>query len=354
MSQQETLGPGDEFNGGADVHPVVTGESEFQGGVLASAAEVPHVTEEEAKLAALVNIVIDSYASRAMPILRDKVRRGEDKAEIKLAAGKTYKLGDVEITIDPIGENILHELVDAIGLPAVIHGEHQAFPSPTGEDEIHFAIDPFDNTAEYNAGLDTPPWTVLSAYDKDGKPVASLVGNIKESRAYMLQNGRVFEKDLESGEKREIRKSTRESLLEDSSVMASYIGSSEYSSKFNREFGDFIESRPEKAIFYGGGGAYIYGPLAAGRVDAYVMFDEPYEEIDPGAAIALAAGCVIGHYSLEKDMWIPYKYDPNRKDDVVKGVWIAAANKDIVVQTIEHIRAKRSLEPGGWDAFLAA
>ena len=306
---------------------------------------------ERKKLATLVDMTVDRYCAKSMPVLRGLVRRGEEKGVIKMAAAKNYKLGDSEISIDPIGENILHDAVEAIKLPAVIHGEHQTFDSPTGEDAIHFAIDPFDNTSEYAAGLDTPPWTVVSAYFSDGTPIAAFIGNIKDNKGYFLQNGEVFEKDMENGEKRTVRKSERKSLMEPGSVMASYIGSSEYSGRFNREFNDFTGERPAKSLFYGEGGAFIYGKLAAGVVDAYVMFDEPYEEIDPGAAIALAAGCTIGHYDIENDMWIDYKYQPDRdesntpedKKGTVNGLFIAAATPDIRDELVNYYKSKNKI-----------
>jgi len=301
---------------------------------------------EDARLFTMVNLVMDTYASRAMPILRDKVRKGEDKGEIKLGEGKTYKLGDVEITIDPLGENILHELVEPMGLPAVIHGEHQRFDSPTGEEKIHFAIDPFDNTSEYQAGLDTPPWTVVSAYTAEGNPISTFIGNIKDNKGFFLQNGKIYEKDFETGERREVKKSQRKSLLEDGSVLASYLGSKEYSSKFMAEFKDFIDNRSDRALLYGGGGAYIYGPLAAGRVGAYVMFEEPYEEIDPGAGIAMVAGCTIGHYNLERDEWTDYKYDPNREEETIDGLFIAAATPEIRDELVEYYR-NRNIDKAG-------
>lgn len=308
---------------------------------------------ERQRLIGLVNFAVESYASSCLPVLRKKVRAGEDKGEIKLGEGKTFKLGDVELSIDPIGENSLHDIVDSLSLPAVIHGEHQEFPSPTGETLVHFEIDPFDNTSEYQAGLKTPPWTVLSAYDTEGQPMVSFIGDIRNNTAYMFQNGRLFEKDFETGEKREIKKSERKSILEDRSVLASYTGSSEYSTPFFREFSDLLEQRSDKALFYSEGGAFIYGPLASGAVDAYVMFDEPYEEIDPGAAIAIEAGCILGHYDIKKDKWIPYKYDPKKQEKVAKGIWIAASSVEIRNEIVEHYRGKHGLEPGTWDAEAA-
>lgn len=161
--------------------------------------------ENERRLRELVDLTMDMYASNCLPILRSRVRAGDSKAEIKLGEAKSYKLGDVEVEIDPIGEIELHNIVDSLSLPAKIHGEHQEFSSPTGVTQVYFEIDPFDNTSEYQAGLDTPPWTVVSAYSEDGTPLSSFVGNIKDNKGYFLQGGRVFEKDFETGERRYVK-----------------------------------------------------------------------------------------------------------------------------------------------------
>ncbi len=297
--------------------------------------ETPQVPESrEILLNDLVNIAINEYAGRCMPVLRDKVKNGEDKKIIKLGKRKEYKRGDVVTSIDPIGENLLHEIVDGYNIPATIYGEHQLFPSPTGDSLIDFEIDPFDNTKEYQSGLDTPPWTVLSAYIAR-KPAAAFIGSIKDNKAYILQNGEVFERNLDNGQNVIVKKSERKTLQDPESRLASYCGSSEYTLPFDREFGDFKNNRPHESLFYGGGGAFIYGYLASGKVDAYVMWQEPYEEIDPGVAIALAAGCEVG-YLDERGVWHDYEYNPDREDKTTPGVFVAAATPEIRDEVIDH------------------
>lgn len=300
---------------------------------------------ERERLYSKINRAIDNYASDTMRVLNYKVTQGEDRDEIRefLKGNNTqrdYKEGDSFLNIDPIGENMLHGIIRDLEIPAVIHGEHQTFPSPTGEAKIHFAIDPFDNTTQYKLRQHTPVYTVLSAYHPDGTPIASFVGNIRQNTGYFLQGGNIYEKHLDTGVWKPVNKSNRKSLREDDSVLASFTGSSEYSSRFYREFNDFIAARPSKAYFSGEGGAFIYGNLASGITDAYVMFDEPYEEIDPGAAIALAAGCVIGHYDLERNEWVDYKYDPNREEKTVSGLFIAAATPEIRDEILDYYKGR--------------
>ena len=46
-------------------------------------------------------------------------------------------------------------------------------------------------------------------------------------------------------------------------------------------------------LIYPQGGSFIYAYLAAGLVDAYIMFDEPRSEIDSGFGMAKVTGCEI-------------------------------------------------------------
>ena len=71
-----------------------------------------------------------------------------------------------------------------------------------------------------------------------------------------------------------------------------------------------------KALLYPNGGSYIYAFLASGLVDAYIMFDEPRSEIDPGFPIAKAAGCQI--VSVDSDgKYKDYEFLPGKQHDKV-------------------------------------
>ena len=78
----------------------------------------------------------------------------------------------------------------------------------------------------------------------------------------------------------------------------------------------------------------IYAYLASGKVDAYVMFDEPRCEIDPGFPIAKAGGCEI--VTVEKDgSFQDYEFIPGKQFQRVP-LLIAAATPELRDQLINY------------------
>jgi len=73
-------------------------------------------------------------------------------------------------------------------------------------------------------------------------------------------------------------------------------------------------------------------------VDAYVMFDEPRSEIDPGFSIAKKAGCPV--VTIDTDgSYKDYEFLPGRQHDKVD-LLIAAANAKIRDELIKYYLKK--------------
>lgn len=277
------------------------------------------------------NRVLALYAERAMPTLREMVRSGQGKQVLGSVPNRPT---DEQLGVDAIGENVLVNIVREQGLSAQILGEHVPYDYKRDNNYVTFAIDPFDNTSQYKLGLDTPPYTVTGAYYSNGEPIGAIVGDIKDSKVYLAINGETYIRDLETGRTEPIRKSERKSLKEDGAVLATYLGEKEYSLPFFENFKSLIENMSDRGRLYAGGGAYIYALLASGAVDAYVMVDEPRTEIDPGAPIALAAGC--GLWSVNEDgTFEEYKFEPEKYGENVP-LFIAAATSEVRDEIISN------------------
>lgn len=264
---------------------------------------------ESGELVSKVSRVFATYAQAGVNVLNPMVRRGENKAVLASVPGRPE---DEQLAIDAIGEHILTGLIRDNVLPALVLGEHNTYDLSSGNPQIVIATDSFDNTSQYKRGLDTSPYTVIGGYYPDGTPLACAIGDIKDKKAYVSIGGNNFLLDLETGETKEIIRSQRTTIKDDNFTLASYLGSNEYSLKFILNFANLIDNKTPKGVLYAGGGSFIYGLLATGAVDAYVMFDEPYSEIIPGLPIALAAGCTVvsvnpdGSYQdfrLTPDIW---------------------------------------------------
>ncbi len=239
---------------------------------------------------------------------------------------------DLEIGIDRVGEDILGSLLKKNKLKATIYSEPEARDIENGND-FYGSIDPFDGSALYMKGFEHNWYTALSFYDKEKKPIATGIADILNEKFYIMENSRAYLLDIKTGEEKNISPSKRENLTEPI-VLASYMMKSIYSAKFLEFFGDMVKNMHPKALLYPQGGSFIYAYLAGGLVDAYVMFNEPRSEVDPGFPIAKAAGCQI--VSVDSDgRYRDYEFLPARQHDKVD-LLIASNNSKIRDQLIKE------------------
>ncbi|MDO8436456.1 MAG: inositol monophosphatase family protein [bacterium] len=239
---------------------------------------------------------------------------------------------DLEIGIDRVGEDILESLLKKNQLKATIYSEPEGRDIENGND-FYGAIDPFDGSALFLKGFEHNWYTALSFYDEERKPIATGIADILNEKFYIMEGGQVYLLDQKTGEKKDISPSKRDKLT-GPIVLASYMMKPIYSTKFLEFFGDTVKSMHPKALLYPQGGSFIYAFLAAGLVDAYVMFNEPRSEVDPGFPIAKAAGCQV--VSVDSDgRFRDYEFLPGRQHDKVD-LLIASSNSQIRDQLIKE------------------
>jgi fructose-1,6-bisphosphatase/inositol monophosphatase family enzyme len=246
---------------------------------------------------------------------------------------------DIEIGIDRVGEMLLEKLVKKYGLKATIFSEPDGRDIKTnGENpEIYGSIDPFDGSVLYLRGFQYNWYSTLSFFDRKKNPICCGISDILNEKFYLSDEEGNYVLDLKSGRKNKITPSKNKNLKEPI-VLASYIMSSQYSTKFLDIFGDLLKEMHSKALLYPQGGSFIYAFLAAGLVDAYVMFDEPRSEIDPGFSIAKKAGCPV--VTIDTDgSYKDYEFLPGRQHDKVD-LLIAAANAEIRDELIKYYLKK--------------
>jgi len=271
--------------------------------------------------------VVKEYLLKAAEEIKKAVRLGQGK---KVLGETINRPEDMEISIDRVGEEVLKDILEKNKIEATVFSEPENRDIENGS-HIYGAIDPFDGSMLFLKDIPQNWYTVLSFFDKDRTPLVTGIGDILNNRYY------ITEKDgnylVSQGQKRKVFPSSKKTLT-DSVVLASYIMSSEYSPKFLDFFGDLIKNLHPKALFYPQGGSYIYAYLAAGLVDAYIMFEEPRSEIDPGFFMAKRAGCEI--VSVNSDgSFKEYSFLPGRQHDKVE-LLIAASNPEIRDELIRY------------------
>lgn len=265
-----------------------------------------------------------------------EVRRLAEQGEGRQILGEVInRPEDMEIGIDHVGEEILEKLLKKYDLSATVFSEPEKREIKNGksrEPEFYGSIDPFDGSMLYLRGFEHNWYTVLSFFDRKKNPVCTGVSDILNKKFYLSDEKGNYLLDVKTGQKKQIFPSQRKTLTEPF-VLASYIMSSQYSSKFLNIFENLIKNMHSKALLYPQGGSFVYAFLASGLVDAYVMFDEPRSEVDPGFAIAKRAGCEI--VSVNSDgTYEDYEFTPGKQHDKV-GLLVAAATpqlRDVLIK----------------------
>ncbi len=276
------------------------------------------------------NLLIE-YLTKTTKEVREKAALGKGR---EILGEVINRPEDIEIGIDRVGEDILEKLIKKYELNATIFSEPEGRDIENGDHpEIYGSIDPFDGSVLFLRGFEHNWYSALSFYDKERKPIATGITDILNGKFYISDKDGNYILDMKSGQKKKILPSSRKSLKEPI-VLASYLMSSQYSAKFLDIFEDLIRNFHPKALLYPQGGSFIYAYLASGLVDAYVMFDEPRSEIDPGFPIAKAAGCSV--VSVDSDgKHKDYQFLPGRQHDKVD-LLIAAVSPEIRDELIKH------------------
>lgn len=271
------------------------------------------------------------YLTETTREVRKKAANGEGR---QILGEVINRPEDIEIGIDRVGEDILEKLLKKHNIKATIFSEPDGRDIENGDGpDFYGSIDPFDGSVLFLRGFEHNWYSALSFYDKERKPVATGIADILNEKFYIGDEDGNYVIDMNSGQKKKISPSSRKSLKEPI-VLASYLMSSQYSSKFLDIFGDLIKSLHPKALFYPQGGSFIYAFLASGLVNAYVMFDEPRSEIDPGFPIAKKAGCSI--VSADSNgSYGDYEFIPGRQHDKVD-LLIATATPELRDALIKH------------------
>ena len=262
-----------------------------------------------------------------------EVKKMAAKEEGREILGETInRPEDLEIGIDRVGEDILEGLLKKYKIKATIFSEPENRDIKNGN-HFYGSIDPFDGSMFYLRKFEHNWYTALSFSDKNKKPLLCGIADIINEKYYITEEDGNYSVSMKTGERKKIKPSSRKSLKEPI-VIASYIMSSQYSPKFLDIFGDLVKNMHPKALFYPHGGSYIYAFLASGLIDAYIMFDEPRSEIDPGFPMAKKAGCKV--VSVDSDgKYQDYKFIPGKQHDKVD-LLIAASNSEILDQLINY------------------
>lgn len=287
-----------------------------------------------------VNDVVLDVLLEATPILWNMVDRGVGRKVTSLYVPGRQE--DEELEIDIQAENIiisiLGESAEKNGLSLLVLSEHNNFVVGKESPNAIVVDDPFDNSSEYKRGLNTPPHFVFAFYTTEGIPIAAGDADLFTQHIYINRDGKNYYYNPRTRSLIEIETSLQQRVktIQDSNfVIASYLGADEYARPFNAHFDKLNQDRHPKSRLHGKGGSHLYGSsIATGAVSAYIMFNEPRGEIDPGLPFALSAGYSI--VSVNPDGGFEdYRFDSNlQREDVP--LFITAATPELRDEIIRY------------------
>jgi fructose-1,6-bisphosphatase/inositol monophosphatase family enzyme len=226
---------------------------------------------------------------------------------------------DETIGVDAACEAALEEWCRRNSVDALIYSEHGASRplGRPGAPQYVIASDPFDGSGLFRRGLPAEWWSVLSVFGGDGlDPVAGGALDILRREVYLADAGGVTWGSLGAGQRSPVSPSPQ-AALDDTSVIAAFFMDPLYLNDWTEKGGRLLRKLTGplgKVRFWPNGGSCIYPWLARGLVHAYVMFEEPRSEIDPGLAFAWAAGFPV--YSVDGGGRLrPYRFVPGAQAD---------------------------------------
>jgi len=244
------------------------------------------------------------------PTLSNIVDHGIGRQPIGKVSGR--KGEDSLIGIDEIADllvrDALKELTKKHKLSLAVFSEHGTYIIGEGRPEFFIALDPYENSDEYEKGLDTNGHLVATIYDMNDQPVAAGDSNLVSQHAVINYHNNNWELNNKTREAKQLFPPRLvRSISDPKCVIACYIGRDKYSRPFNANLDRLNKDRNPKSTFHGKAGTHIYEALVRGAVSANVMIGssrenrgEPVSEVWPAKGLLLK-NSKIKIYSVDKE-----------------------------------------------------
>ena len=258
---------------------------------------------------------IEAYLIEARAAIRQAWDQGTGNLVLGAVAGRP-EFEDAELGVDRISEAIFKRLLAEFcrtqGIAVTVYSEHGTYRRGRGRSAYLCAIDPFDGSGLFRRGWEAEWFVGLSFLTPDGTPVTGGALDVLRGEIFLadVENQEVTLVDLETRQRALLPRPSAAGIGKETRL-AAYFMDPIYLTEWMDHAGNALKSTfaryPEIRI-WPNGGSCIYPWLAAERVHAYVMFQEPRSEIDPGLAFARAAGSWLASLNPESAEWEPYTF----------------------------------------------
>ena len=233
---------------------------------------------------------LETALRRVSEEVLEQARQGLGREVVGAVPGRPES-EDVEIGIDSRCDRILNESLSQARVAARVYSEHGIDLVGSGEPEYIVTVDPFDGSGLYRRGIPAEWWSVASYFDTEGTPLGGAAVDILRGELYVAEEDGVTVGPLD-GETRERVSPSDKKSLDGGVTLSAYLMQPSYITEWTARTKGLMARHPGLRV-WPNGGACIYPWLARGRVDAYLMFDEPRSEVDPGLGFAARSGAVL-------------------------------------------------------------
>ena len=250
---------------------------------------------------------------------------------------------DVEVEVDRICDDLLDDHLRKAGVNVEIFSEHGTRRiGGTGPAKHLISIDPFDGSGLFLRGIPADWWSVLSFFrTEDLTPFGGGAIDILRKELYLAEEHKVTVISLEDQSQVEVFPS-KKTTMDNETVIAAYLMNPSYLKGWTEGASGLVDRLNQSlpgVRLWPNGGSCIYPWLARGLVHAYVMFDEPRSEIDPGLAFPWAAGYPV--YSVDGEGQLaPYSFRLGTQGDRVP-FFISACTHELAQEIVSAIMGTR-------------
>ena len=254
---------------------------------------------------------------------------------------------DVEIALDRICEELFLTKFRDLGTEIVLYSEHgtRHIGREGGRPEHLVSLDPFDGSGLFLRGLSAEWWSVLTVFTAENKvPCAGGAVDVLRGELYLALDGEATLLSLDDGSRTALTPS-RKTAIDNDTVIAAYLMNPTYlldwTEKSKGLLGSLLERFPGVRL-WPNGGSCIYPWLARGLVHAYLMFDEPRSEIDPGLAFAMGDR-ISGIFCT--DRWVSGALSVHAGEgrQSVSPFFIAACTRELAEEIVQYIESPARL-----------
>jgi len=208
-----------------------------------------------------------------------------------------YKSWDPDtFKVDKDTEDQFIERIRQAGLNAILLSEEAkrkdlSTPETADKPRVYVISDPFDGSLLYKRGIPAFWFTTLAVYDEHGKPLTAVVGNCTTQSVDFCDSEKAYTGKLRDGELVDLEElhPSAETNLENV-CLETYLMKPKFMYPATIQFAPLFKKL--KFILPNGGPAG-FADAAAGRVDVYFAYNQPFVEVFSGVAIAQRSGCVV-------------------------------------------------------------